>query len=89
MKKYLITCLSLVFLVFLGDYLYYENGNLYLHQKGEVTCFTGSDRESLYLDQGSGLEKFEIKGVDLNFGKPGYFSTEGAITEEEYLRWFQ
>ena len=89
MKKYLIICLILIALVFGGDYLYYYSGDLYLPHVGEVTCFTGSDSESLYLDTGSGLEVFEIKGVNLGLGKPGSFATEYAITKEEYLRWFR
>ena len=89
MKKFLIACLILILLVFGGDYLYYYSGEVYLPHTGEITCFTGSDSESLYLDSGSGPEIFNIRGVNLGLGKPGHFATDYAVTEEEYLRWFR
>ena len=89
MKKFLFFCFILIILAYGADYLYYYYGGLYLPHTGEVTCFSGSDSESLYLDTGDGLKVFDIKGVNLEFGKPGYFSTDGAVTEEEYLRWFR
>ena len=89
MKKLLILCFILIILAYGADYLYYYAGILYLPHTGEVACFTGSDSESLYLDTGNGLEVFDLMGVNLGLGKPGYFSTDGAITEEEYLRWFR
>ena len=89
MKKFLIICAVLIALAYGVDYLYYYSGNLYLPQTGEITCFTGSDSESLYLDTGDGLKIFDIRGVNLGLGKPGHFATDYAITKEEYLRWFQ
>lgn len=89
MKKFLILCAILIALAYGTDYLYFYVGNLYLPQTGEITCFTGSDSESLYLDAGNGLEVFDIRGVNLGLAKPGYYATDYAITEEEYLRWFQ
>ena len=88
MKKYLTVCLILILLYFSADYLYYYSGDLYLPRSGAVACVTGSDGESLYLDTGSGPEVFDLRGVNLGLSKPGYFATEHAITEEEYLRWF-
>ena len=35
-----------------------------------------------------GPEPFEIRGVDMGAGYPGYFATEYAISKETYLRWF-
>ena len=89
MKKFLIICAILIALAYGVDYLYYYSGNLYLPQMGEITCFTGSDSESLYLDTGDELKIFDLRGVNLGLGKPGHFATDYAITEEEYLRWFQ
>lgn len=88
MKKFLIICLVLILAYFAGDYLYYYTGTLYPPYIGEVTCYTGTDSESLYLDQGNGLEVFDLKGVNLGLGKPGNFATDYAITKEEYLLWF-
>lgn len=89
MKKFLIVCFLLIVLGYGADYLYYYNGDLYLPKTGEPVCFTGSDSDTLYLDTGSGLSSFELKGVDLELSKPGAFPTDGVITEEEYLRWFE
>lgn len=89
MKKYIIICFTIIVLVLGADYLYYYNGALFFPHTGQPTCFTGTDSESLYLDTGDGLEIFDIRGVNLGLGKPGYFATDYAITEDEYLRWFQ
>lgn len=32
---------------------------------------------------------FNVKGVNMGMGKPGYFPGEAAITESEYFRWFK
>lgn len=89
MKKFLIGCFLLIVLGYGADYLYYYNGDLYLPQTGETVCLTGSDSDTLYLDTGSGPAAFEIRGVNLELSKPGAFASDGAITEEEYLRWFE
>ena len=89
MKKYLIVCVVLIALVLGVNYLYFYNGNLYIPHNGEVQCFTGADSESLYIDTGSGMEVFDLKGVNLSMDKPGHFASENAVTKEEYLRWFR
>lgn len=88
MKKFLWSCAILIAVCLAGNYFYYFSGKLYLPASGEITCFTKSDADTLYLDKGNGWEPFEIRGVNLGLGKPGYFATEGGITKEEYLRWF-
>ena len=89
MKKYLIVCVILIALVLGVNYLYFYNGNLYIPHNGEVQCFTGADSESLYIDTGSGMEVFDLKGVNLSMDKPGHFASENAVTKEEFLRWFR
>lgn len=89
MRKYLIA----IFVVVIGwvvfDFLYYYAGVLYIPGFRGRTYFSLADEEQLYLDQGKGFEPFELRGVNMGFGKPGHFSTEKAITKDEYLRWFQ
>lgn len=90
MKKYLTVCLILIVVVLAADYLYYYTGDVYVPDKSErIACFATSDSESLYLNTGNGPETFDLRGVNLGLGKPGYFATEYAVTEEEYLRWFR
>ena len=89
MKKYMIIASILVIGWFIFDHLYFYTGDLYLPSMGEVTYFSKAEGELLYLDSGSGFEVYDVKGVNMGLGKPGYYATEMAITKEEYLRWFQ
>ncbi|MCQ4882184.1 hypothetical protein NE624_18070, partial [Alistipes onderdonkii] len=54
-----------------------------------VETWTVQDGKTIYVNQGDGLEEFEIRGVDLGAGIPGHFATDYAIDKETYLRWFQ
>ncbi len=79
-------------LIVLGYYLYsaYYDYGFYvsLAPDSEPVTFTKVSGKDILLDRGEGYEPFEIKGVDLGSGKPGEWSTDFAITEEEYTRWF-
>ena len=88
MKKYMIIASILVIGWFVFDHLYYYTGDLYLPNMSEASYFAKAEGEKLYLDSGNGFDVYEIKGVNLGLGKPGYYATEKAITKEEYLRWF-
>ena len=88
MKKYLMIVAALLLTWAAWEYFYYYNGSLYFPEKGEVAYFSKAEGEQLYLDEGDGFGEFEIRGVNLGLGKPGYFATEAAISKEEYLRWF-
>lgn len=89
MKKYVAIIISLVLIYLTFDWLCFRAGILYIPNNNEITSFTSVDGDNLLLDKGMGMKAFEIKGVDLGLGKPGYYATEKAITKEEYLRWFQ
>lgn len=88
MKKYLMIVAALLLTWAAWEYFYYYNGSLYFPEKGEVAYFSKAEGEQLYIDEGDGFGEFEIRGVNLGLGKPGYFATEAAISKEEYLRWF-
>ena len=89
MKKFLMSVVPGVVLLFLLDWLYFGLGVIYLPSfRAEPEYFTKTEGKALYLDQGSGFTEFEIKGVNMGLGKPGHFATDLAITREEYLRWF-
>lgn len=88
MKKYLMIVAALLLTWAAWEYFYYYNGSLYFPEKGEPAYFSKAEGEQLYIDEGDGFGEFEIRGVNLGLGKPGYFATEAAISKEEYLRWF-
>ena len=89
MKKYMIIASILIIGWFIFDQLYFYTGTLYMPYTGTVSYFTKSEDDLLYIDTGNGFDVYNIKGVNMGLGKPGYYATEKAITKEEYLRWFQ
>ena len=80
---------SLLVLYSVFDYLYFYNGALYFPHIGENHYISKAEGKNLYIDQGNGFELFDLKGVNLGIGKPGYYATEYAVEKEEYLRWFR
>lgn len=90
MKKFIIVVSSLVCLTLLVNYLYYYQG-CYIDFSPDtaVTTFVRTENDKIYLDQGSGYEEFEIRGVDLGSGIPGEWSTDFAAGKKDYLRWFK
>ena len=89
MKKVMVITIVVITGIFLWNYLFFYKGILYIPNHNEVRCLSKAEGERLYVDYGTGFEEIEIRGVNLGFGKPGYFATEDAITKEEYLRWFE
>lgn len=89
MKKFIVAVSLIVVAVIFLDYAYYHLG-LYVALPSDqpITTFTKTDGDKILVDRGSGYEEYEIKGVNLGSGIPGSFSTEFAIDEETYLRWF-
>lgn len=88
MKRVLIATFVVIAIWLEFDYLYYYTGVIYIPNKEEVTYFSKAEEGELYIDRGDGFEVFEVRGVNMGLGKPGYYATESAITKEEYLRWF-
>ena len=83
MKKFLVAA-TLVFIFavgFLGDIV----TNKITPQNN--TYFVKTDKESIYISKDNKWQKFNIVGVNLNSIKPGNFSNDKVITEEEYLNW--
>ena len=89
MKKFLIAAITAILLLFLFDMAYYRWGvYIDLNKDQEVSFFATTQGKEILADTGKGMEPFEIRGVDMGVGIPGYFSTEFAIDKETYLRWF-
>lgn len=91
MKRFVITVTLLLLVLFGLDAAYYRLG-WYINFRGEpteVTSFTSTDEDTIYVDRGDGPRPFVIKGVNLGVGIPGHFATDYAIDKETYLRWFR
>lgn len=91
MKRFVITVAALLLVLFGLDAAYYRLG-WYINFRGEpteVTSFTSTDEDTIYVDRGDGPQPFIIKGVNLGAGIPGHFATDYAIDKETYLRWFR
>ena len=90
MKKFIIVIAALVVLYIGWDYAYYRLGwYIDLHPDQAVTTFMRTEGDKIYRLTDEGEEEFEIRGVNLGSGEPGEWSTDFAIDEETYLRWFQ
>ena len=84
MKKFIILITSILitlFLIFLSIYVF----GFYINTNKKVSSFTSNDSESIYVNG----EKFNIKGVNLGSGIPGYFATDFQIDKKTYKRWFK
>lgn len=92
MKRFILICVSILLLYFIGDYLFYNKG-VYVSFSSEttVTSFTKTEGKKIYIDHGNGkgYEEFQIKGINMGTGIPGYFATDYAIDKPTYLRWFK
>lgn len=89
MKKFIIFCLVVV-LLGCGWILLTQYGSVFFRAplQEEVQTFTTVEGKTILVDQGDGLQPFEIRGVDMGVGIPGHFATDYAIDKETYLRWF-
>lgn len=91
MKKFIIVCTAVV--MFAAGWLFLAsrigmNFQWESLQKTSVETFTAVDGKTILVDQGQGMEPFEIRGVNLGSGIPGHFATDYAIDKETYLQWF-
>lgn len=90
MKRFIIACC--VLLVCAGAVLYaYFYAGVYIggYDAEDVKTTVKQEGKQILLDQGQGLEPFEIRGVDMGLAIPGHFATDYAIDKETYLRWFR
>lgn len=90
MKRFLIVCAAILAVVLVYLFLADQTG-LYIDfsPNREVTTFTKVVGKEIYVDEGAGMEPFEIRGVDMGVGIPGHFATDYAIDKATYLRWFE
>lgn len=89
MKKIILLSLSVIITILVLDYLYFYSRAVYIPATEEINCLSKAKNEKLYINKNGNFKEFQIKGVNLGLGKPGYYATEMAITKEEYLKWFK
>lgn len=90
MKKFIITVIAILLLLFLGDIIYYRHG-IYIKfdfDSAVTPCAVVNGKE-ISLKRGEETIPFEIRGVDMGVGMPGKWATDYAIDKEMYLRWFE
>lgn len=90
MKKFIIAAATVILAAFIWHTAYYRFG-LYidLHPDAPVESLMTVEDKEIYLCRDGEKEPFEMRGVDLGSGMPGEWSTDYAIDEETYLRWFE
>ena len=71
------------------NYFVYFQGTAYIPNTNSVSSFSSDEEGILYIEKDQGMEVFDIKRVNLGLGIPGKYSTQYALTEEMYLRWFE
>lgn len=90
MKKFIIVCCVLIIATLIFDYAHYRLGiYVNLNPNKEISTFIKTEGKDIYLKTAGEYQKFEIRGVDLGAGIPGYYATDYAISKETYLRWFK
>ena len=69
MKKFLIAAISCILLYLLLDTAYYRWGIYFdFHKEQDIEVFAATQGKEILLDTGSGMEPFEIRGVDMGWG---------------------
>lgn len=89
MKRYVITISCLLCVALLAFGLYYAGGfYIELPANTEPSFAVRTQEDRIEYRTETGWEDFEIRGVNLGSGIPGEWSTDYAIDQQTYLRWF-
>ena len=89
MKKYIIIVSVIIMLFLMFDVAYYHLGWYIPLGNDAPVCFVKTEGKNILLKEANKFESFEIKGVNLGSAIPGEWSSDYAIVEETYLRWFR
>ena len=86
MKKFIISVVCILFVACCVAYAY-ATGLFYINLRADEPVSTAVVQEGrvIRLDQGRGLEEFEIRGVDMGAGIPGHYATDYAIDKENCI----
>ena len=89
MKKYIIIVFVIIMLFLMFDIAYYHLGWYISFGDNEPQCFVKTDGKSILIKSDERFKEFEVKGVNLGSAIPGQWSSDYAIDEDTYLRWFE
>ena len=89
MKKFIVAVCVIVAAALVWNIAYYRLGiYIDLAPNAPVTTFMRTDEDTIYMKKNGEYTPYEIRGVDMGVGIPGEWTTDFAIDEETYLRWF-
>lgn len=89
MKRFLLTVSCLLCAAVLALACYYLWGvSLWAPSQTEPAFSVRTQKREIQLHTPEGWQPFAIRGVDLGSGQPGSWSTDYAVDQETYLRWF-
>lgn len=89
MKRFVLTISCLLCAALLVFGFYYAGGfYIALDSDAEPSVFARTQGRTLQLCTQDGWEPMTLRGVNLGSGMPGEWSTDYAIDEQTYLRWF-
>ena len=89
MKKYIVVVSLIIAILFAFDYAYYHLGWYINLGEKQPETFIKTENENILIKQNGEFANFEIKGVNLGSSIPGKCSSDYAIDEETYIRWFE
>lgn len=84
MKKYLIVCFSIVFII-LGYHYLTNYTSFYIGKSKDITAYITTKNKTFQLNN----KEFQIKAINLGSSIPGHDDKEFEIDKKTYLRWFK
>ncbi len=89
MKKYIIIVSLIIVLLFAFDFAYYNFGWYISFDEKLPEVFIKTEDADILIKEDGRFVNFEIKGVNLGSGLPSQWSSDYAIDEETYIKWFE
>lgn len=89
MKKYIVIVSLIIAALFAFDYACYRLGWYIPLGERQPEIFVKTEDEKILIKQNGEFTEFEIRGVNVGSSIPGQWSSDYAIDEETYLRWFE
>lgn len=89
MKKYIVIVSLMIAALFAFDYAYYHLGWYISIGEKQPEIFVKTEDEKILIKQNGEFTEFEIRGVNLGSSIPGQWSSDYAIDEKTYLKWFK
>lgn len=89
MKKYIVIVSLIIAAFFTFDYAFYHLGWYIPLGEKQSEIFIKTEDEKILINQNGEFTEFEIRGVNLGSSIPGQWSSDYAIDQEAYLKWFK